>query len=232
MGNTAFFASLLITGIIGLMLSRHAPRGTMILLTSLIAIDLFIVGSWFGVEKLAQRLEQTTIAREAGAVPALAPGQEESLEQRQDPANDTLPMIQDHLWFGVGPGGWAGSFLNYRGPQVAEGMYEHAHNDYAEFVAEYGVIGGAMLAIMVLWTLSQALLAQARRRDPLMRGISFAALMGIISILIHASVDFNWQIPANAVYFMVLMALGWISLHLDRRGAAGGRGDPTSRRAG
>jgi hypothetical protein len=29
-------------------------------------------------------------------------------------------------------------------------------------------------------------------------------------------VDFNLQIPANAVYFMVLLALGWISLYLDR----------------
>lgn len=230
MGNTAFFASMLLTGIIGLMLSRHAPRGTMILLTSLIAIDLFIVGSWFGVEKLAQRLEETTIAREVGAVPALAPGQEESLEQRQDAASDTVPMIRDHLWFGVGPGGWAGSFLNYRGPQVAEGIFEYAHNDYAEFVADYGVIGAAMLALMVLWTLANALLAQARRRDPLMRGMSFAAVMGIVSMLIHATVDFNWQIPANAVYFMVLMALAWISLHLGRRDAGARSLPPEGRR--
>lgn len=231
MGNTAFFASLLVTGIIGLLLSRHAPRGTMILLTSLIAIDLFIVGSWFGVEKLAQRLEQTTIVREAGVapVPALAPGQEESLEQRQDAAADTLPMIQDHLWLGVGPGGWAGSFLNYRGPVVAEGIFEHAHNDYAEFLAEYGVIGFVLLAVMVLWAFAMALRAQWVRRDPLMRGISFASLMGILSILIHSSVDFNLQIPANALYFMVLLALGWISLHLDRRGSAAGS---RARRAG
>jgi hypothetical protein len=55
MGNSAFFSSLLIAGGIGIVLSRHATRNTVILLASLIAIDLFIVGSWFGVEKLAQR---------------------------------------------------------------------------------------------------------------------------------------------------------------------------------
>src|SRR6185312_2457317 len=60
MGNTAFFVSLLAAGGIGIVLSRHAPRNTVLLLASLVAIDLFIVGSWFGVEKLAQRLEQTT----------------------------------------------------------------------------------------------------------------------------------------------------------------------------
>ena len=49
MGNTAFFASLLISGVTGILLSRYATRNTVILLASLIAIDLFIVGSWFGL---------------------------------------------------------------------------------------------------------------------------------------------------------------------------------------
>jgi hypothetical protein len=31
---------------------------------------------------------------------------------------------------------------------------------------------------------------------------------------------FNLQIPANAALFMVLLALGWISLYLDRREGA------------
>jgi len=213
MGNTAFFASLLVAGLIGLAMSRHAPRGTLVLLSSLIVIDLFIVGSWFGVEKLAQRLEETAITRTVEA----AGGVEESVEARLDASADTVPMIQDHLWLGVGPGGWAGSFLNYRGPTVAEGIFEYAHNDYAQFLAEHGVIGFGLLGVMVLWTFGVALRAQAVRRDPLMRGISFASLMGVLSIMIHSWVDFNLQIPANALYFMVLMALGWISLHLDRR---------------
>jgi len=45
-----------------------------ILLVSLVAIDLFIVGSWFGVEKLAQRIEQTTVA---------------DVEEREEPAGKT-----------------------------------------------------------------------------------------------------------------------------------------------
>jgi hypothetical protein len=49
-----------------------------------------------------------------------------------------------------------------------------------------------------------------------MRGMSFACIMGVTAILIHSWVDFNLQIPANAMLFMVLLALGWISLNLDR----------------
>jgi hypothetical protein len=40
--------------------------------------------------------------------------------------------------------------------------------------------------------------------------------MAVIAIGIHSTVDFNLQIPANAFLFTVLLALGWVSLHLDR----------------
>ena len=57
-----------------------------------------------------------------------------------------------------------------------------------------------------------ALRAQYLRRDPVMRGVSFAAMMGILALMIHSSVDFNLQIPANALTFMQLLAFAWISL--------------------
>jgi hypothetical protein len=46
-----------------------------------------------------------------------------------------------------------------------------------------------------------------------MRGISFGAMMGITSLMIHSWVDFNLQIPANALTFMLILAFGWISLY-------------------
>jgi len=42
-------------------------------------------------------------------------------------------------------------------------------------------------------------------------------LMGVIAIGIHSTVDFNLQIPANALTFTVLIAYGWIALYLERR---------------
>ena len=201
MGNTGFFSSLLIAGVIGIALARHAARGTVILLVSLIVIDLFIVGSWFGVDKLAQRLEQTTMA---------------DVEVRQDPSAYALKIIQDYPAVGSGPGSFYTVFPRYRGPDVAA-LFEHAHNDYAQFAAESGVIGSGLLGLMVAWSLAVAVRAQYIRRDPFMRGLSFASIMGIVAILIHSSVDFNLQIPSNALLFMVLLAFAWLSLHLDRR---------------
>ena len=42
-------------------------------------------------------------------------------------------------------------------------------------------------------------------------------IMGVLALMIHSSVDFNLQIPANALLFMVMLALGWIARHCERR---------------
>ena len=204
MGNTAFFSSLLVAGVVGIVLSRYATRNTVLLLASLIAIDLFIVGSWFGVEKLAQRLEQTTV---------------QDVQEREEPAAYSLDLIKDYPVFGSGPGSFYIVFPGYR-RQQATAFFDHAHNDYAEFASDSGLLGLGLLGVFVAMCLGAALLAQWQRRDPLMRGMSFACVMGVTAILIHSWVDFNLQIPANAVLFMVLLALGWISLYLDRREGA------------
>jgi putative inorganic carbon (HCO3(-)) transporter len=201
MGNTAFFSALLIAGALGIALSRFATRNTVLLLASLIAIDLLIVGSWFGVEKLAQRLEQTTV---------------EDVREREQPAAYTLPLIKDYAVFGSGPGSFYVAFPRYRPASIAN-FYNHTHNDYAQFASESGISGFLIIGGFVVVSLGAALVAQWRRRDPLMRGMSFACVMGVTAILIHSWVDFNLQIPANAMLFMVLLALGWISLFHDRR---------------
>ena len=201
MGNTAFFSALLIAGMIGIALSRHATRNTVVLLVSLVAIDLFIVGSWFGVEKLAKRLEETTMT---------------DVQVREEPAAYTIALIKDYPVFGAGPGTFYVTFPRYR-PETIANFYDYAHNDYAQIAAESGLLGLGLLGSLVVLTLGVALRAQWDRRDPLMRGMSFACIMGVTAILIHSWVDFNLQIPANAVFFMVLLGLGWISLYLDRR---------------
>ena len=211
MGNTAFFSSLLAAGAIGIALSRHATRNTVLLLASLIAIDLVIVGSWFGVEKLAQRLQDTTVL---------------DVQQREEPAAYAVQLVRDYAPFGSGPGTFYVAFPRYR-PATVPNFYTQTHNDYIQVASESGIAGLAAIGIFVAAALGAALLAQWRRRDPLMRGMSFACIMGVTSILIHSWVDFNLQIPANAALFMVLLALGWVALHSER--AQAGSGAPPAR---
>jgi len=196
MGNTAFFSSLLIAGTVALLLRRHATRSTVILIASLIVIDIFIVGAWFGVEKTIERIESTTIVE---------------VEQRVEPSTYALDMLAHYPVFGAGAGSFYSAFPRYRGPDI-DAFYDHAHNDYTQLLVETGPLGALLIGSLPLLALVNAVLALSRRRDPLARGFAFASLMGICAIAIHSTVDFNLQIPANALAFVVLLAYAWISL--------------------
>jgi len=196
MGNTSFFVSLLITGAIGLLLAKRASKSIVILLVSLIVIDIFIVGAYFGVQRVLDRIEQTTM----------------QAENRDEIAIDALRMWKDYPMFGSGLGSFHVVFPRYS-QQDLGALYTHAHNDYLEFASETGVVGVAMLGALVFMSFLAALRAQMSRRDPLMRGVSFGAMMAIIALAIHSAVDFNLQIPANALTFMLLLAFAWISLY-------------------
>ena len=202
MGNSSFFFSLLITGAIGLLLAKRATKSMVILIASLIAIDVFIVGTYFGTQRVVERISQTTAAT----------------EDRDEVAAYALHMWKDYPVFGSGLGSFPVVFPRYSasGTPVA---YTHAHNDYLEFGAEVGIVGLSLLGLMVLMSFAVALRAQYLRRDPLMRGLSFASMMGILALMIHSAADFNLQIPANALTFMLLLAFAWISHYHAKAGA-------------
>ncbi len=65
--------------------------------------------------------------------------------------------------------------------------------------------------MMVLAAAWHAIAAMCLRRNRMMIGMGFTTFMGILAIMIHSSVDFNLQIPSNAAYFVVMMALALIA---------------------
>jgi hypothetical protein len=46
--------------------------------------------------------------------------------------------------------------------------------------------------------------------------MGFGAMMGAVSILLHSFVDFNLQMPANALLFVLLLALAQLAMTLER----------------
>jgi O-antigen ligase len=85
--------------------------------------------------------------------------------------------------------------------------FDHAHNDYVQFMIETGVIGLGLLGVFVLGHVLHAIRVMIGRRRRSAAAATFAALMAILAQAIHATADFNLQIPANAASLLVLMAL-------------------------
>jgi len=208
MGNSAFFASMLIVGLVAIILSRRNAPATATLIISLIIVDIFVIGTWVGLEKVVSRIHNTEIVmsntEHAG---------EESIEERSLPAKYSIDLIKDFPVAGTGAGSFYNAFSRYRPPEIT-GYFDHAHNDYAEISADMGLIGAGVLFMFPIIYLWVAFRTMYVRKSSLPRGVAFASAMGIVSIGIHSWVDFNLQIPANAMTFVVVVTLSWLAYKL------------------
>lgn len=133
----------------------------------------------------------------------------ESFELRQAAALAATDLVRDFPLFGTGGGSFYSSYLRYR--TAREGFFDHAHNDYVEIAADYGLIGLGLLGSFVALTLARGLTILRRRRSSLPRGMAFGGLMAMVAFLFHSSVDFNLQNPANALMIVMAMAMVWIA---------------------
>lgn len=202
MGNTAFFVSLGVSGLIGLWLYRKNSnaKSLFVLFSSLIAIDMFILGSWFGLDKLVARLEGTTMER----------------EERPFAFESSLHTLQDFWLTGSGAGNYYSIFPIYRSNEIS-GFYNFAHNDFLQISIEYGLIGFVLFAGIVIYSFTRAIQAQMQRRTAILKGAGFAAMMGIMSLTIHSSTDFNLYIPANALLFTLLCAFACCAYAMEHQ---------------
>jgi putative inorganic carbon (HCO3(-)) transporter len=191
MGNVAFFIALAICGNLYILL-RHPKYllRSFLFFASLVLVDLLIVSEHYGLEKVVQRIESTDLRT----------------EQRTLVFRDLVPVIQQYGLVGAGPGSFPDAFAPHRSQDIAF-HYDHAHNDYAEFLIETGVVGCALLGALAFTTWWHALRVLRRRRDPAAAAIAFAGAMGLLALAIHSLVDFNLHIPAVAATLVTLMAL-------------------------
>jgi O-antigen ligase len=212
MGNAAFFVALLVVGLAGIVLARKTAPKTIALIASLVIIDVLVVGTWVGLEKVVERIQETELRTADG-------GLSESVEARTEAARTALAVVKDFALVGSGGGSFYNVFLSYRTPQYAYAYVDHTHNDYVEIACDYGLTGLALLGLLVGLTLWKVMVVLAKRHATLPRGIAFGVAMSVVALLVHSTVDFNLQIPANALTMVVILAMGWVAATLPR-GAA------------
>lgn len=205
MGNAGFFAAMLIVGVISIILSRKLAPATVMLIASLVIVDVVIVGTWVGLEKVVQRVQQTGMTEAEGL-------KSESVEARQSAAKHALDLVNDFPVFGTGAGSFYGTYSRYRTDRP--GYWDHTHNDYVEMAADYGLLGVGILGAFVLLTLAKGVQILRKRRSSLARGMAFGVLMAVVALIIHSTVDFNLQLPANALTLVVVMSMAWIAAEL------------------
>jgi len=190
MGNAGFFNALLITSAIAFFSAKQFRRtGFVVIILSIVAVDIALLGTWFDIDQVINRIETTGLDHES----------------RDEVVQYVLQMIPDFWLAGTGAGTFAYIFPKYS--QSVVGFYDYAHNDYLQILVELGVIGCIPLVGLVILGLLNGWSLLRSKDSRLLTGIGFASIMGTVSLLIHSTVDFNLQIPANILLFVALLAL-------------------------
>ncbi len=141
-----------------------------------------------------------------------------SLKDRLTIYRDTLALVADHPLAGVGPGMYRWRFREFQTPNL-KNTYYHAHNDYLELAAEWGLPVAAMLLALLGWWLAVQIRTAVAGEDDSRARRSLLLLAPVVGLLVHGLVDFNLQIPANALAFAALLGCG-----LGIQAPHGGRG--------
>jgi len=129
--------------------------------------------------------------------------------------NAALKMGKDHLWLGVGPGLFDYRFREYR-PEGFQQRPQHAHNDYLELFADWGLVG-VIVVFSGIGLFSFGLIKTwphvRREENAFGSGMSdryaffLGGMSGLFALSVHSLVDFNLHIPANAMTGIVIMGV-------------------------
>lgn len=128
---------------------------------------------------------------------------EVSQEDRLVVWQGTLAAFRDFPVFGSGLGTFKHVFRIYQ-PDGLRAYFDHAHNDYLEYLLEGGIAGVFVGAFFLFFTLKAILEKRWRQRDIYMQA---GFLSSLATITVHSLFDFNLHIPSNALLFSLVLGM-------------------------
>jgi len=119
---------------------------------------------------------------------------------------DTLNIIRSFPLFGTGAGTFVHIYPAFR-TIPGDVIFDHAHNDFLELLADTGAAGFMLAGWFVLAVLFHSVDRLLRRRDRFAILIAGGAVTGMLALLFHCLVDFQIYNGANGLYFFFLSGL-------------------------
>ena len=180
-------------GLLAFLILFRRREGRELAAAGLVVVLAIAFVSWLGIGRALERFASYKTL-------------EVSEGRRIEMLQGTWRIFLDHPIAGTGLGTLQKVFPLYE--TIYDGLIvNHSHNDYAEVLAETGVIGGLCgLAFLVLlaWTGWKNIVAE---KEVMNLAYHAGALVACFGLLIHATVDFNFHIPSNALVFLLQAAL-------------------------
>lgn len=189
--------------VVGVGTARIQPAGTR---TSVVPFAVLTGVAWtsaVGVQALLERF---------GALHDAEP----SVAGRLVFVYDTVMMAFARPLTGVGAGAFEAAYPNFQSADLHGLRLTHAHSDYAELLAELGFVAFVVLLVSIAWTAWSAWPRADEQGDAERRAIAVTALGALAPLVLHSFVDFNLRVPANALWAVTLLGVGWGVSRPDR----------------
>jgi O-antigen ligase len=131
-----------------------------------------------------------------------------------------LLVWRENPWWGAGPAHFDYRFRQYR-PETVQLRPDRTHNDFLNVLTDLGIVGAVLISaawvllfagVIKTWGFVRGSASDLAAKRSNKYAFVLGASAGLIAILLHSAVDFNFHIPANAILAVTLMAL--VSAHL------------------
>lgn len=119
----------------------------------------------------------------------------------------TMELIAERWFSGYGPGTYEEAYKGNIPFEAAPLIHNHAHSDVLELLLEQGLAGWMPLAIAVLMAFVYALRHARKTKSVTRLAVILSSLFGVSSMVVHSMIDFPFQVPANVLIFLVLVAI-------------------------
>jgi O-antigen ligase len=172
---------------------RLRERGRTALAVGVFLVLSFAFLAWIGGGELVHRMARITSETRT----------ELSGELRLKIDGDCLKMFAQKPITGWGLGVFAEVYPQFRS-FYSNLAIDQAHNDYFQFLVETGAVGFAIIIWFLFSVYRMAIMKLRVLAADLNTEVALASLLGVTGILVHSLVDFNLQIPANALLFLVM----------------------------
>lgn len=145
--------------------------------------------AWLGVGRVLERFS----TKGQGEVTSL---------RRWTMTKGTMRVFLAHPITGTGLGTLVVEFPRYDTDYDGK-LVDHAHDDYAEALAELGLPGAIFGAAFLFLLLQASIRGLATNQGHFSAAYHIAAVVACAGILFHSFVDFNLHIPSNALLFLI-----------------------------
>lgn len=175
------------------LLFRERTRNNAALLLGAFLLLGLVSVAWIGGSEVSARLATLGPAKHADV----------SAEVRMNIYQDSIRMFSKRPVLGWGLGTFPTVYPQFRS-FYTNLFVNAAHNDYLQALTETGILGFAITIWFLVAVFRPAIKKISNWPSDVNGAVSLAALLGISGILVHSLVDFNLQIPANAMLFYIL----------------------------